>query len=753
MAGPDLAKFQRIIEAARARSTSLESDTLIPQAHLSQMRLFMLRQGVEFFPRQDSFSTRREFIKRVVDYNKLPSRLDAVVDSFLIDGLGLLYFRPSKDLYRVHYFRHPQYRSYYDEDGDWSSLTLIYSFKVKPKRGGGISYDTESMTPMSQNGMGFSNQNVRWLKLVIRADRIEQRVSIEKPNFDEDVAGRMVSMVNPMGFVPAVEVFNNRSLVEGEGYGEFDWLAGHILEHDRMTRSVKANLHFFGSPTLVSSRPKHDLIEPDEEGNTKQRATIASQSGFTSMNRPSTRVSEPGYGGGGLRVPRIIANVEASDRVQFITPDAVAGDLTSFTAMYQEMIRAAMGGVDDLSINSGATAYEVRTVYGRVAATAKSKCKNLFDYGYCLLFQMMITYEETLFKESLAQALGLIKPEPPLEENMPPEQFPRLQAMYMKERDKWTAAVGNAIASIKQTGQVPPQLIGLVPDGDTSILWRWQGEVFEDSKQEILQSSIVCRNMQELGVDSLEALAYLFPAKTPEERAAMLGGFPFRISEATQRSIGITIDTIRALFQTPHPQEPDMPLAADPNLDMTPFLYRTLQHLRTELNYGGRFSDSDPIGVPDTLDDADRLRAALGLPTGASRRADERRAAFAAESIYGGMGSGSGSAYTRQLGFDGQSMGPGVPGTGGRSNYADAPAFGSTGTLDFDPTDPEFSAGGELGLSNARFSGGMGEPDFAAPTNAGIPMAGAAAPGGARSGGPATSGNAAGRPAGKRRAR
>jgi hypothetical protein len=66
------------------------------------------------------------------------------------------------------------------------------------------------------------------------------------------------------------------------------------------------------------------------------------------------------------------------------------------------------------------------------------------------------------------------------------------------------------------------------------------------STQELLQNSIVTRNLQELGVDSIEALQYLFPEKTPEERAAMLGGFPFRMVEATQRSIGIFIDLMRA---------------------------------------------------------------------------------------------------------------------------------------------------------------------------------------------------------------
>ena len=75
---------------------------------------------------------------------------------------------------------------------------------------------------------------------------------------------------------------------------------------------------------------------------------------------------------------------------------------------------------------------------------------------------------------------------------------------------------------------------GLIPDGDVSIQWRWLGPVYEDSTQDTLNNSIVVRNLQELGVDSIEALKYLFPSKTDEERAAMLSGFPFRMVNELQ---------------------------------------------------------------------------------------------------------------------------------------------------------------------------------------------------------------------------
>ena len=38
--------------------------------------------------------------------------------------------------------------------------------------------------------------------------------------------------------------------------GEFDWLAEQIVTHDDLVKNIRTNIHFFGNPTLVSSRPK-----------------------------------------------------------------------------------------------------------------------------------------------------------------------------------------------------------------------------------------------------------------------------------------------------------------------------------------------------------------------------------------------------------------------------------------------------------------------------------------------------------------
>lgn len=711
---------------------------MVVSAHLAQMRLFMVRQGIEFYARQDTFNQRREFIRQVCDFNQLSSRFDAIIDNFLIDGKGLLYFRPSKGgLYRIHFFTRDQYRSFYDEDGNLEEVQIIYSFKVKPPRGFAAQLGTDSMAyqPITQ-GDSLGNEQQRWIHIRVLADRIEQTVSNEKPQFDNiNLGGKSEKLINTLGFIPSVELFNNRGLEAGSGSGEFDQVASYILQHDRMIGSIKGNLKFFGTPTLVSSRPRHDLMEPETDGN-NFRATISSNSGFSSLNRPSTRVSQPmGTGTGeGLRVPRVIANVEAADRVGYITPDAVSSDLVNFASVYQEMIRSALGGVDDLSISSGATAYEVRTLYGRVATTSQRKNRDLFEYGFCKCFAMMIQHEEYIFRESLAKVLDLKKPAPILQQIEDKEEREKVEAKYEKEMSKWNEAVSDAIVKIKNTGEMPPGVVGLIPDGDTKCLWRFMGQVFEDSPQDILNNSMVCRNLQELGVSSIEALQYLFPDKTPEERASMLSGYPFRMVEATQRSAGIFIDMARSMFQVPHPAEPDLPLAADPQLDLVPALYRTLDHLRRELSYTGNYENVDFASIPPTLSDADRARAAAGERTDMERNRDAKRAS-AAERLNatwgadGGPAAG-GDAYTAQLPISGN----GQLGTGVQQPRpeSDSSLFGLGGDLSYDPLRPESGTSSQLGDTGSGPLGELGRfgsPDLAAPTNLGIPIAGRSEPG------------------------
>ncbi len=601
-------QFEQIKEALKSRKSG-GIETMVCHSFLSQMKLFMLRQGVEFYARQDSFGYRRDFITKQLEYNQFDQSLPAAIDHFIIDGKGLFFFRPVRDIYRISFFPCENYRTYYSPEGDLEKLELIYSFRVKSPRVGG-------QTMMTPDGRGGSQ---RWVKMEITPAYIDQQTSFERLQFDDNglqtmsgIGTNIKRVENSLGFIPAVEVFNNKHCFEMDAVGDFDQFAEQIITLDKMVRNVRKNLEFFGNPTLVSSRPREDIVEVGGDASVT-RPSIASQAGFASTSRASTRVSQP-FGStsldGSIRVPRIIANLEATDRVSYIVPDAVSGDLNTYVRLYREEILTGMGGIDELSISTGATAFEIKSMFGRSAATAKKKATAFYEYGFCRLLEMMIFHEEVMFRRSFAAAMNMKEPVEPLPDDFPDEEsFQKAKEKFEADQNRYRGKLDEAINEAVQNQEIPPGVVGLIPDGDRRVLYRFKGQVFEDSTQDILNQSIVARNLQELGVDSIKALEYLFPDRTPEERAQMLSGYPFRMVQATQSSFGAFLGLIGQMFNTPHPDAPDLPLAADPSLNLVPMLFRSIEFLNRELSYAGRYQSADPNTEPRALSAADRLRA------------------------------------------------------------------------------------------------------------------------------------------------
>ena len=664
------AQFQEILNAAKEKRGDLPVDTMIVSSHLAQMRLFILRRGVEFFCDQDSFGGRRDFLKKVYETNMLEMKLDSIIDYFLCDGQGLFYFRPSGDTYQLLYFPKDSYRCYRDQVNDIEHVELIYTFSVK---------EPNLMDAYATQGNRGGKK--KYIKLKVYKDRIDQTISNEKIEFDNgstysmQQSGQTETLSNSLGFIPAVEVFNHLDCTGAStGTGEFDWMANQILFHDELVRNVRKNMKFFGNPTLVSSRPRHDILESGDENS--MRPTISSQAGFYAMDRPSTRTSQPGFSAGldgQIKVPRVIANLEPTDRVSYMTPDAVSGDQNMYVKQYRSEIRLALGGVDDLDFNMASSAYEMKSLYGRCAATAEKKAKALFEFGLCKLFALMIQHEEFLFEESFAAVSGLVKPEPPLEEEFEdPTLFEEAQIAYGEEQQAFIEQRDQLLSASIESGDIPDGVIGLIPDGTNKVNWRWTGEIFEEDSQGILNNSIVVRNLQELGVDSIEALKYLFPSKTDEERAAMLTGFPFRMVQQSQQAFNTFIQMIGQLYQLPHPQIPNQPLAADPNLDITGFLYRSLDFLRKELSYSGKYKPNNGERSSSKLSDADRKRSELGLPTRDERpvRIPGIASGFGGSTGPNGLPANGGPAGFGGPGSSSESMAGSVSGTERKPEYA-----------------------------------------------------------------------------------
>ena len=609
-------RLKEIIDAYIERDGSAGIESGIVASHLAQMKLFGIRQGVEFFPTQDNFGNqRKDFLDRVIKYNKLDTRLDSLWDYVLCDGKGIFYIRPTKSNYRLYYFRKHEYRSYYNVDGELDQVVIIYSYKVKSPGG---TYDDIELANLTGSGINQTPGAKRYIRLSIKSDSIEETHSEGELSFDNinyATPGDTKTFPNTLRFIPCVEIFNNPKGFSMEGSGEFDSMANHIVIHDDLMRHMRKNLQFFGNPTLLSSRPKTDLMESGSDA-TIQRPSIAANSGFSSAYplSNSTRKQDPISRGadGTIRVPRVIANLEPNDRVGYIVPDAISGDQNAFVRTYREEIRTALGGVDELSISAGVTATEYKSLYGRVAATTKKKANSIYTHGLARCLELIIFQEEQLFKDSLGAAAKIEKPILP---TVGDEQSEAAYEMAMKEYDNVLKKIMMACVKAKM---IPPGVKGLIPDGDITVQWRWLGPVYEDSTQDILNNSIVVRNLQELGVDSIEALKYLFPSKTDEERAEMLSGFPFRMVNELQGAYAQFSKLVGGMMQTPHPQAPDLPMAADPRLDLTPYLYRTLEALQKEMSYAGRYRPIDPTDEPSTSGSSEQLRSRTASSTGGS---------------------------------------------------------------------------------------------------------------------------------------
>ena len=259
MSLPTNQRFNQILKAARDRNGDAGGDTTIVDGHLAQMRMFILRQGIEFYPRQDTYGFRRVFLANLIEDNEFDVRLEGVVDEFLIDGKGLFFFRPTRDSYRLMWFSKENYRAYYDANGDLEEVEVIYSFSVRE----------------SNFGVGMPDATgggLRYVKLRVRRDSIVESITNERPSFDDGVwgmpylGGQSRTITNSLGFIPAVEAFNNMRATGMDATGEFERVSGKIAKHDQMCATITANLEFFGTPTLLSSRPKADLVESGAGG-------------------------------------------------------------------------------------------------------------------------------------------------------------------------------------------------------------------------------------------------------------------------------------------------------------------------------------------------------------------------------------------------------------------------------------------------------------------------------------------------------
>ena len=557
-----MASLDQILKSITDDKNSISGNSLVIPNHIAQCKLFGIRQGVEIFPEQDDdYGTRKRFVSSLWEKNKLDIFQDSLWEHVLCDGEVLLYLRPNnQSSYNINFYSKQEFKAFYDELGDLVKVFIVYPY--------------EEATSVS-----ISMNTKKWVKLAITSKNIIVSKHENKPSFHQENLTPVDSQTyeNTLNFIPCVVIKNKPFKPGSPGRGEFDWLKTQIETHENNIASISSNLEFFGAPSLVSTRSPSELTEAIEFGseNLNKNRTLSSAGGWYSVGfQNSTSNSDPfNYrmgNGSGVRIKRIVGNVAPEERFGYIAPDPVSPDHIRHVQEEREALHFALGGIDERGISANATAYELKSIYGKIAATAISKCKAIYEHGFCKLFEMALAAEEDNFRKSIAYRL---KKEP----GEITDQF-----------------IGNLI----EKNKLPDGLIGIPPIGSRRCKWRWKGPVFERSPRDIQLTSIVARNLQELGVRSLEALKVLFEDKTDKELEEMLsGGYPFRYMSSVGASTGQLIGLYQQMLSVPNQQNPNLPMAA--SIPMQPLINKSIETLYQEINYQPNYEPTEPGDIPE----------------------------------------------------------------------------------------------------------------------------------------------------------
>lgn len=169
-----------------------------------------------------------------------------------------------------------------------------------------------------------------------------------------------------------------------------------------------------------------------------------------------------------VKARRVFAGLEEGEQLGFTTPTAVDKSMVDAIDNFGKELRMALGGVPDLDlVANSASLFDFQYRYSQVYITASRKALAYIDYGVVKCFELMLN-----------------------------------------------------MASIDQ----------LVNFTDNQIKWRYLGEVFPDTVNNILTKSIVSRNLLRLGVSLESSLKHLFPDKTDDEITELLrGGFAYEL--------------------------------------------------------------------------------------------------------------------------------------------------------------------------------------------------------------------------------
>jgi hypothetical protein len=586
--------------------------TVVP-LHCAQMREYGSRGGhIQFdCPQDDDINSRGNALRKWYLSNDLGAKMDYIFDVFVCHGEVLWLLLPLDDGdYWVEFFQgglkhdNPQFKIYYKNGGrDIETAVVRYSYE-KDNAIGSLSVPTGMM---GEN----TSTTTRWIKLIITAESIVTIDCGSKPSLSIDAQQYAIGnniKIDPNPFSPLLPIalsVNNPQQTGKQGTGDFHVFSELIENHESRLSWVDENLETFGNPTLVTTR---SAAEVTETAMSDAPNTWAANQGFRdgvgdAYSGSSSKSLAGRRGTRGKRISKVIGNVGQEERFGYIQTSPVPGDLTQYIRNDRELIHWCLGGVDPIGVSSSPTFGEIKTLFGRVQNTADKKSNSLFA-ALGRLFSIAIANEEQRFKAAFIVAIAnnkaLSKQVPNLE-SLTDEQT---QSLYQLSRSGGLDAYQFAFNPV-----------GLPPMGDRTVVWRYTREVYKPSTRDLLDLSIVGRNLREDGLNQEFTMGKLYPELSPKEIQAATSGFSPRVVENQLTGLNSLLQFYQQSMSVPGIQDPSIPLGIE--LGISQLVATGIESLKKELNYGKPvYSPASASTTPSTL--AEFISSSMGAANSVS---------------------------------------------------------------------------------------------------------------------------------------
>lgn len=557
------------------------SESMVVPNHIKQIVLFMTRQGLEFLVDQDTpDEKRRKFIDKTIKQNKLDMYYQGIASLFIATGGVLWLMQPTLDGYSIYWFHSGKENNSIDDVK--SQYMVYYSANGREMQEVVIRYKYYDRSPNSMYLNATANGQERWVRLRVKTDTVTQEFFGAEPPLDVysttngyAPALQVNSFINTLGYIPCVESPNLPYFPGDSGRSDFAMVSDQIEAEDTVRGAIMQNIFTFGNPTLITTRSREEVMQKTTEIGTQSWAAAQGFKDVSSINIDNRR----GNGGWSARqhekIVPVIGNVGADERFGYVLPDPVSPDQSRFADSYRTALHGALGGIDP-NDQSFSTFGEVKSLYGKVAATANMKSLTLWNHGLARILELCIMHEEKLYMDQFKQ--WLLSQDPKIDVTQITQQ--------QIEQLVW------------QQGIEAPINVGLAPYGEVNVYYRYNGDVFEDSPQDKLDRTIYTRNLQELGVGSLEALDAVFPDLSLKEKKSKLSGIPFRIGN---EYLGIMNNLLQQHIQMSQVEDPYNPgKALSLRYDMTYLMDSVYTVLKREFSYGASYDEADNKDNPLT---------------------------------------------------------------------------------------------------------------------------------------------------------